>query len=133
MPWVAARRATLLVPSGPLGDEERKHLHIVLTDPLSSTNEVLVVSVCSIPLSNLYDPSCTLFPREHEFVVRDSYVAYRFCKIVSAAHLEAKVADGTFIAKALLDERRFADVLVGLRESPQVAPKMRRFFDAAQP
>lgn len=132
MPWAAVKKATVLIPSGPAHDLDRKHLHIVLTDPTAATNEVLLVSVCSIPQTNIYDGSCSLFPGEHEFIVNHSYVAYKFCRIVSAPHLEAKVADGTYIAKAVLDDKKFAYVIEGLRESPHVAPKFRRFFESTQ-
>ena len=96
-----------------------------------ATGEVLVVGVMSIPPSNLYDGSCTLFPGEHPFIVKHSFVAYKFGHVVSAATLEVKVAAGEFTAKPLLDEKRFADVVEGLKCSPHVTPKIRRFFDAA--
>jgi hypothetical protein len=129
--WLAVRQATLLIPSGPTHDLERKHLFIVLTNPMEATNEVLIVCATAIPESNLYDGSCTLFPDEHPFIVKPTYIAYYRCKVVSAASLEAKVASGEFVAKPPLSAKRFEDVIVGLRESPHVAPKIRRFFDAA--
>lgn len=103
-----------------------------MTDPASTTGEVLVVCVNSIPDSQLYDSSCTLFPGEHEFISRHSYVAYRFSKIVAATLLEQKVAAGEFIAKPPLSERRFADVVTGLLESPHTTLKVKRFFEAAK-
>jgi hypothetical protein len=130
--WVAARRATLLVPSGPAHDPGRKHFHIVLTDPIAATGEVLMVGVTSIPPSGLYDGSCTLFPGEHPFIVKDCFVAYKFSRVVSAALLESKVANGEFVAKPPLDPKRFADVIEGLKASPHITPKIRRFFDAAE-
>lgn len=131
MPWGAVRRATLLIPSGPQHDPDRKHLHIVLTDPTGTTGEVLLVCVVSIPTSNLYDASCTLFPGEHPFVVHGSYVAYRFSRIVPAAVLEAKVDAGEYLSKPMLDKKRFEDVVAGLLASPMVTPKIARFFAAA--
>lgn len=129
--WSACRGATVLIPSGPAHDPDRKHLHVVLTDPVAATGEVLIVCVCSIPLSNLYDSSCTFFPGEHPFIVKDSYVDYHRCTLVSSASLEQKVANDEFIAKAPLDPKRFDDVLAGFADSPHVAPKFRRFFAAA--
>ncbi|HSV70283.1 MAG TPA: hypothetical protein VLI72_09230 [Methylibium sp.] len=108
------------------------HLHIVLTDPIAATGDVLIVSVTSIPPSNLYDSSCTFFPDEHPFIVKHSYVAYRFCKVVSAADLEARVVAGEFVAKQSLSGTRLDDATEGLKASPHVTPKIRRFFDAAQ-
>lgn len=131
-PWVAIKKATVLIPSGPTHDALRKHLHIVLTDPTSTTGEVLIVSVCTIPSSNLYDSSCTLFPGEHQFISKHSYVAFRFSRIASAALLEAKVAAGEYVAKAPLSQQRFDDVVAGFLASPDVAPKFMRFFAATQ-
>lgn len=128
--WAACRGATLLIPSGPAHDPDRKHLYIILTDPAPATGEVLIACVCSIPLSNLYDGSCTLFPGEHPFIVKHSYVDYRACRIVDAALLERKVAAHEFVAKPQLPEKRFADVLAGFEDSPHVAPKYKRFFAA---
>jgi hypothetical protein len=131
MAWVAAKGATLLIPSGPLHDRARKHLHIVLTNPMTATGEVLIVCVMSIPASNHYDPSCTLFPNEHPFIVKDSVVAYNYCRIVSATLLEAKVAAGEFVGKTHLSAKRLDDVIEGLKVSPHVAQKVRRFFESA--
>lgn len=127
--WTAARRATLLIPSGPAHDPERKHLHIVLTDPVDG--QVQVVSVSSIPPNNLYDSSCTLFAGEHPFVKHDSWVVYRFARLVEAQLLERKVADGEFIAKPVLDTKVYQFIVDGLLESPQASPKMKQFLRRA--
>ena len=129
--WAARRGAALLIPSGPSRDPGRMHLHIVLTDPVAATGEVIIVCVCSIPLTNLYDGSCTLFPDEHPFINKHSYVDYHRCKVIASTLLEEKVASKEFVAKDPLDPKRFDDVLVGFADSPQVAPKIRRFFAAA--
>jgi hypothetical protein len=130
MPWIAARKATLLIPSGPTHDPNRKHLHIVVTDP-NALGEVLIVCVVSIPSTNSYDSSCTFFPGEHPFIVRNSYIAFKFSQIVQASLLEAKVAAGKYIAKADLDEKRFMDLIVGLTESPFTTPKILKFYQSS--
>jgi hypothetical protein len=129
MPWIAARKATLLIPSGPNHDPNRKHLHIVVTDP-NASGDVLIVCVVSIPPTNIYDSSCTFFPGEHPFIVKDSYIAFRFSRVVQASLLEAKVAAGDYIAKADLGEKRFADVVVGLTDSPFTTPKILKFYQS---
>lgn len=131
-PWVAVRRATLLIPSGPARDPDRKHLHIVLNDPYPDKNQdlkVLIVSVASTPASNLYDASCTLFPSEHPFIVNHSYVAYHRLDLVDPGLLEQKVQKNEFVAKPLLDEKFFAYVVQGLRDSPYVSPIYLRYFE----
>ena len=129
--WKAIKGATVLVPSGPAHDPDRLHLQLILTDPIAATGEILMTSLCKIPASNIYDGSCSLFPGEHSFVTLHSYVSYRHCKIVQALMLEAKVSAHEFYAKEELGPKRLGDVLVGFKDSPHVAPKYRRFFDAA--
>lgn len=132
--WAAVRRATLLIPSGPVHDLRRKHLHIVLNDPHPDTanrSKVLVVSVTSIPANNRYDPSCTLFPGEHPFVVVPSYVAYQFAALQDPGNLQAKVAAKQFVVKPMLDMKTFGYVLDGLRDSPYTAPYLLHYFAAA--
>ena len=87
----------------------------------------------SIPTSNLYDGSCTLFPGEHPFVVKHSFVSYAHCAIADAAGLEEKVRLGQFVAKPMLDAKRFVDVIVGFNESARVAPKFRHFMARVNP
>lgn len=129
--WSAKKGATLLIPSGPAHDPDRMHMHVVLTDPIEATGDVLIVCMCSIPASNLYDSSCTLFPGEHPFIQKNSYIDYGRCHIVSAARLQQKVVDKEYVAKGDLASKRFDDVMVGFADSPHVAPKFRRFMAAA--
>jgi hypothetical protein len=130
MAWAASRRATLLIPSGPIDDPAKKHLYIVLNDPVGVDDEVLLVCICTIPSSQIYDGSCTLFPGEHPFVVKDSYVAYNFAQISKAEHVEKQVAGGKFIAKAPVDEKYFQYILEGLAESPRASLKVKKFLAA---
>lgn len=49
--FLPLRRATLLVPSGPDNDPDRKHLFVLLTDPVddaTGVKSVLMVSLFSI-------------------------------------------------------------------------------------
>lgn len=119
-----------MIPSGPNHDPNRMHLHIVVTDPTAS-GDVLIVCVVSIPPTNIYDPSCTFFPGEHPFIVKDSYIAFRFSQVVQASLLEAKVAAGEYVAKAELDEKRFAELVEGLVDSPYTTPKILKFYKSA--
>jgi hypothetical protein len=134
MRWQAARRATLLIPSGPAHDPDRRHLHIVLNDPYPDRTQVpkvLVVSVSSIPATNLYDPSCSLFPDEHPFIKKPSYVLYKFSKLLDPRILDAKVLAKEYVAKPLLDEKLYAYIVTGLRDSLQTEPYLLTYFEAA--
>jgi hypothetical protein len=132
--WQAIRRATVLVPSGPDHDPGRFHLHVVMNDPAADNqgrHKVIVVSVTSIPASNLYDASCTLFPGEHPFVRKHSFVLYARAHLADPADLEAKVRTGKYVAKPHLSEKTFKHVVQGLLESPYTTPAVLSFFERA--
>lgn len=85
--FLPLRRATLLVPSGPENDPDRKHLFILLTDPAddgSGVKAVLMVSLSSIKQGLPYDASCILYPGDHPFVKKESFVVYQKARIEEA-------------------------------------------------
>lgn len=132
--WQAIRRATVLIPSGPAHDPDRFHLHVVMNDPAADKHgqhKVIVVSVTSIPASNLYDASCTLFPGEHPFVHKHSFVLYARAHLADPADLVAKVNAGQYVAKPHLSEKTFKHVVDGLLDSPYTTPAVLAFFNKA--
>lgn len=74
--FVPVKRATLLVPSGPEQDPNRKHLFILLTDPQPPDQSMLLVGVASIYNDIPHDSTCYLYPGDHPFIRRKSYVYY---------------------------------------------------------
>jgi hypothetical protein len=96
MVWVARLGSALLIDSGPC-----MHLHIVCSPPMDFTGyppqSCLLVSVSTqVPKC---DSACLLDPGVHPFVVHPSFVHYRSARLVSAAELERKVAEGPFKAQ----------------------------------
>lgn len=99
--FLALRRATLLIASGPQNDLERKHLFILLHDPVedgSAIKRVSMVSLSSVKVGTPHDPTCILFPGEHPFVTRRSFVYYSGARIEDANKLLKGIKDGIFIA-----------------------------------
>lgn len=125
--FLPARRATLLVPSGPASDPDRKHLYIVLTDPRGDPSQVAMVSVQSVIRGVNPDSACLLYPGDHPFLSRASFVAYRHGRIEVAQKLVDGVRQGVLIARGMLDEGVFARVIRGLEESRFVAPAFRDY------
>jgi len=89
--FVPFRRATLLIPSGSNQNLERKHLFVLLTDPIETKDfdekHVLLVNITSVPEGLPYDSTCVLKIGEHRFVKHDSYVFYAKARIESANKL----------------------------------------------
>jgi hypothetical protein len=126
------RRATLLIPSGPAHDLDRKHLFIILTDsvadPLNGSKEsLLLISLSTLNAALPYDPTCILHPGDHPFVTRDSYVSYRDSRILETAKIVNGVESGVFVAKELMDNNIVDGICEGL-DSHQTPEKIKRFF-----
>lgn len=129
--FFVARRATLLVPSGPANAPDRKHLFICLTDPIGKARETLLVSVSSVQPNAPHDSTCVLYPGDHPFVRRDSFVAYWHSRIETADALTRGVKDGVLIPHDILESGVFARVCLGVEQSRHLAPRYRAFYVAA--
>jgi len=127
------RRVTLLIPSGPAHDLDRKHLFIILTDPVAdplngNKDSVLLTSVSTLETALPHDPTCILHPGDHPFVTRESYVSYRDSRILETAKIINGVSSGMFVAKELMDGNIVDRICDGLSTSQQTAEKIKRFF-----
>lgn len=127
------RRVTLLIPSGPAHDLDRKHLFILLTDPIAdplngNKDSVLLTSLSTLETALPHDPTCILHPGDHPFVTRESYVSYRDSRILETAKIVNGVSSGMFVAKELMDGSIVDRICDGLLTSQQTAEKIKRFF-----
>lgn len=129
--FFVVRRATLLIPSGPPDDPNRKHLFACLTDPLGPGRDTLLVSISTLRRGEPHDPTCRLFPGDHPFVRWESYVNYRFARIEPAPKIERGVQQGLFIPQQALDGAIFARICHGLTESRFVTPQVLAFYARA--
>ena len=121
------RRATFLIPSGPDEDLSRKHLFVVLTDPLTRAgkkiSEVLLVSFSSLRIH--HDPSCILKPGDHPFFRHESFADYSRARIEEAAKLSH------FQQREPVTEEVFKRICQGLESSPHTVPKILAFYKEA--
>jgi len=132
--FLPLRRATLLVPSGPENDPDRKHLFILLTDPADTearVKAVLMVSLSSIKAGLPHDPACLLYPGDHPFVKRNSFVVYQKARIEEAEKVLRGVKDGKLVPQNPMDSAVFVRICKGLEESRLTPPKVLRFYLAA--
>lgn len=131
--FFVVRRATLLIPSGPVADPDRKHLFICLTDPAGAEQDVLLVSISSVIPGQPFDATCRLYVGDHPFIRHDSFVSYRSLRIETAQRLGIGVANGVLIPREPLDPGIFARVCAGVEQSRFVAPKFLDYFLARSP
>jgi hypothetical protein len=122
-------RTTVLIPSGPVGDEDRKHLFIILTNP-NAEKLILRVNITKIYSGVFHDPACVLHPGDHEFITSPSYLLYGSATIQSADEIVRGVKDGVLVPKPSLDSGVFALVCKGLTESRFTPPAVKAFYEA---
>jgi hypothetical protein len=130
--FAPVRRATLLIPSGPAHDLDRKHLFIVLTDsiinPENQRPSVLLTSLSTVDPALPYDATCILHPGDHPFITHDSFVSYRTSRISEESKLIAGVATGVFVAKELMDIAIVEKICAQLPGAQQAPEKIKRFY-----
>ena len=127
------RRATLLIPSGPAHDPDRKHLFIILTDsvadPLNGNKDcLLLTSLSTLDTALPHDPTCILRLGDHPFVTRDSYVSYQSSRIQETTKIINGVASGVLVVKDPMASGIVDRICDGLLSSPHTAEKIKRFF-----
>lgn len=120
-------KATLLVPSGPSHDPDRKHLFIVLTKP-DIARDVLIVGIASIPQQANHDKACELTKGEHAFLRHPSYVRFRGAHIVAAQALIDSVKAGVMVVREPVSDATMERIINGLQKSLFVSPKIRQYF-----
>jgi len=126
--FFVVKRATVLIPSGPTNDPNRKHLFIFLTNPIGNERETLLVPIASVRPGQPHDSTCLLYGGDHPFIRGDSYVNYLNSRIDSAGKIENAVKKGLFVPHAPIDGAIFARVCKGIEESRFVAEKVRVFY-----
>ena len=129
--FIPAKRATVLIPSGPDHDPDRFHLFILLTDPVTDEKLVLIVSISSVKPGIWYDSACVLAAGEHQFIKRQSWVDYRTLRIENATKLTSGVHRGMLVPQGTVDSEIFQRICQGLFETLHCKPKFKSFYLSA--
>lgn len=122
-------KATLLVPSGPDHDPDRKHLFIVLTSPQKEQPLVLMVGVSSIRPHQSHDTACLLYSGDHPFIRHESYVRYTGARLIEGQSLADGVKTGKLVAREPVSDEIMARIIGGLYSSRFISPKIRSFYE----
>jgi hypothetical protein len=127
-------RLTVLVPSGPVGDPNRKHLFVVLNAPYCESGgvpSVAMVSFRSLAPDLPYDQTCLLNKGDHPFIKHPTWVDYGKARIEAAAAIERGVRSGILVQHDPLSEAVFRRITAGLCTSPMTPMKVSDFYLAA--
>lgn len=130
--FVPFKRATLLIPSGPANDADRKHLFVLLTESIEASGfdgkQVLLVNSASVPNGFSFDTTCILNPGEHRFIKHESHVYYAKARIEAANALLRGVKSGQLIPHEIMDHALVKRICDGLQQSPHTTPRILRFY-----
>lgn len=129
--FLPLRRATLLIPSGPQSDPDRKHLFILLTDPHDDETGkkcILMVSLSTIRPGMPYDSTCILYAGDHPFVKHDSNVVYQKARLEDADKVLRGVKCGQLVPQDPMGGAVFARICKGLKESRLTPTKLLNFY-----
>jgi hypothetical protein len=115
MLFIPSRSICLHIPNtGPDRDPSRGHLYIILNNICENGNHLLV-PVCSA--RDKCDKTCLLGKGDHDFIKHDSFVAYNLMRIYASSHLTTQVNAGVISREGVMDEKIFARVHEGVRNS----------------
>lgn len=120
------RRGTILVPSGPSNDPDKRHLFVICTDKCEK-GCFLIVPICTW-INNLCDPTCILAEYEHSFLCRKSYVLYRNARIEDEDVLVKGVEQRVFTKHNDMNGQTFGKIRNGICLSPHTKRLIRAYF-----
>jgi hypothetical protein len=115
--FIARKRATLLIPSGPTG----MHLFVIMTNRCANGFHLLL-SVTSVRDGMDYDTTCVFRGGEHPFISQKSYVFYRSAEQKMQSALERGVEKGLFVPRPDMAEEPFAAMCDGITRSDFIKP-----------
>lgn len=118
-------KGTLLIPSGPSLDPEKKHLFVICNDTCKDGMNLLV------PITSwtnkLCDGTCILLATDHNFIKHKSYVFYRQTRLEKSAYLAKGIQDGTFNERDSFSAFKFLKIRNGIITSPQTPRKYKNY------
>ncbi len=70
-----------------------------------------------------------LQPGDHPFIEHESYVDYRLMRIESAAHVEARVKEGVFVAREPCSPALLRRIVAGALQSRKIPREFKKVLE----
>lgn len=131
---MAAVGDAVLIDSGPQG----KHLHVIIWGPiqvpwLASHDLMILVGITTMYQNAPHDPGCVLQGGEHPFISHPSYAFYRRLRTDTAAHVDAMVQQGLFVAHSPASSQLVKQLRIGLCASKLVDRRFKALVNCPPP
>lgn len=78
--------------------------------------------------NELCDATCKIDEWQHKPLTKDSYIIYRYAKIVSASSIEKGIKDGVLRQSIDINAALFLRASQGIMKSPQTKPKVKAYW-----
>ena len=112
------------------GDGNLTHLFFVLTnefdDGTGNGKRILIVNATTDYKTRNTDPACLLNVGDHSFIVRESYVAYRYAEVLTLPDFFSK----QMAYYGLVEEGIFERIRNGVMASRNTPLKAKNFYSA---
>lgn len=119
-------KAALLVPSGTYHEPDKKHLHIICSDP--DADDLVVIVGISTYTNDLCDQTCVLQAHEHPWLRHKSFVLYRKAEVVSASALQDRIDANEVLERDDVNPQTFLRIRNGICNSIQTKRKVKRYL-----
>ena len=126
MPHRVVKRGTILIPSGPSTDPDRRYLFIICSDPCSEGLTVIVP--VTTWTGDLCDSTCRLGAHEHDYLRHASYAFYRKTRIESVETLKNGIRENVLRPHAPCNGQTFLRVKNGICISPHTPRKIKHYL-----
>ncbi|PIQ40824.1 MAG: hypothetical protein COW58_03775 [Thalassolituus sp. CG17_big_fil_post_rev_8_21_14_2_50_53_8] len=123
-------KVALYIASGPDGDDEKKHLFVIITAPVSKKDDdILMVNFSTVYDGAHYDEACIVEPGEHKFIKQKSFVYYKFARIESAKDIEKLINNKSIsVHQESISDDLFNKITSGLLTSDEVSQDILDFY-----
>lgn len=111
----------------PLPDNGKRHLRIIITDS-NDDNEFLTVPVDTLR-SRFQDKSCLIQPNEHNFIKEQSFVNYKYARVLNFATVFNGLQKGILIKKEDISTELLKRIQNGAKVSKQLDIKFQEWFN----
>lgn len=122
--WKPSKKGTLLIPSGTTHDPDKKHLFVIC----ALNNDQALLATVSTWANDLCDSACILEAGDHPFLLAQSYILYRKCRIEKCETLSKGVESGILIPRQSFGDDVFSRICEGLQKSKQIPWKLKKAF-----
>jgi hypothetical protein len=130
--FLAIKGQTFLIPSGPIYDPDRLHLHVLLTSPFVFQNRppsVVLACMWSVPDAGVpYDSTCILNKGDHPFINHSTFVDYSLTSIIEVQRIENGFSKKLFKYQPTIDDKVIIRITTGLCLSSGTPHEVKAFY-----